>query len=714
MKVKLESFLQTDSLDFLVGEVSRNPGNYIVILDLKLDYDVPDYGGLEWIVDRLNSFRKKNPNTIPFVVSAQLHEGIHQLLIRAGIPEDNIFDKGDWSEESEEFIRRIKDAISNFDRLASNHLIAQEAGEKIDPYLLHKLSFQRELTEGTENTSEQEVEVHSELFSFLVEAIDKEWEYSGIRNLEVITQIENIFVCIGDRFSLLDLEKDKNVTSIEGSREGVEFDCETSVPFIQADQVHSNVDEKGEFVIVGIVDSGIDVLHEAFLDEHGTSRIIAIWDQRDNSGEPPSGFSFGTLYSQPQINDFVKTGKVPNSLVVGERDHGTHVASIAAGRETTDFFGGVAPDAKIAVVIPKLGSEPGKPESLGYSGTHLSALSFLKTLHEAHGIPMVINISLGMTAGAHDGTSLLEKGFDAATNNGKISGLAIVKSAGNLRGKASHAKLIMAEDMQDQIEWVCEGADIYDVTIDFWFSSGDVYQFFLVAPDGDRIGPIESRLDPPKGDFSSTGSYRITYKRYDDDNGDSRLLFSLLGTPGNPIPQGDYKLEILCQEMTYDGLIHGWIERGNGSRVRFKSHVDDDYTLSVPGTAHHVLTVGATNSSTSPSLVSYSSYGPTRDNRENKKPDVSAPGDNIYAALSNSKHGVINLGGTSMAAPHVAGSIALLFSHQKRKSVGEQGEVFNFAQVQKLLRQSTRGQKGRWHKGLGYGIVDVFKAFNNL
>src|SRR5262249_22907978 len=61
----------------------------------------------------------------------------------------------------------------------------------------------------------------------------------------------------------------------------------------------------------------------------------------------------------------------------------------------------------------------------------------------------------------------------------------------------------------------------------------------------------------------------------------------------------------------------------------------------------------------------FSSAGPTRDGRN--KPEISAPGQDVIAARSATDTGVIRMSGTSMAAPAVAGAIAVMLSQPNVK-----------------------------------------------
>ncbi len=78
-----------------------------------------------------------------------------------------------------------------------------------------------------------------------------------------------------------------------------------------------------------------------------------------------------------------------------------------------------------------------------------------------------------------------------------------------------------------------------------------------------------------------------------------------------------------------------------------------------PGIAKNVLTIGATrNGTSSNAIASFSSRGPTQDNRI--KPNIMAPGDVLYSAQGGTTNSYWSMSGTSMATPAANGTIGLI------------------------------------------------------
>ena len=72
---------------------------------------------------------------------------------------------------------------------------------------------------------------------------------------------------------------------------------------------------------MAIIDGGIDVLHEAFHDGAGKTRILAIWDQKDSSGPTPAEAkpgiykqNYGILHLQSDLSRYVACNAVEKNL----------------------------------------------------------------------------------------------------------------------------------------------------------------------------------------------------------------------------------------------------------------------------------------------------------------------------------------------------------------------------------------------------------------
>lgn len=127
------------------------------------------------------------------------------------------------------------------------------------------------------------------------------------------------------------------------------------------------------------------------------------------------------------------------------------------------------------------------------------------------------------------------------------------------------------------------------------------------------------------------------------------------------------------------------IAAGNSGPARF--------TVGSPGAAEKAITVAAMQDLAEGGfgLASFSSRGPTRDNRI--KPDIGAPGVNIMAPRANSGNQYVSYSGTSMATPFVSGTVALMLDANPNLTV---------QQVRDIL-QSTAVPWGPEGKDVDYG-----------
>jgi|GEM_PF-661522 len=135
---------------------------------------------------------------------------------------------------------------------------------------------------------------------------------------------------------------------------------------------------------------------------------------------------------------------------------------------------------------------------------------------------------------------------------------------------------------------------------------------------------------------------------------------------------------------------------------------EDNYEYRTPGAIPEVITVGATDSSDN--IASFSSRGPvtvwdgTFWGGSIIKPDVTAPGVDIKSTSVNGDTSYEYMSGTSMAAPHAAGAIALLLDADDTLTPG---------QVKTILEQTSvdLGTTGK-DNTYGSGRIDILDAVN--
>jgi len=544
----------------------------------------------------------------------------------------------------------------------------------------------------------------------LVQVRQAKWTGADIDGFTPSSRIGDVVAGHATAAAIGGLSDDPDVFRVDVSRDAGEEELDVSVAAVHGDAVHAPpVAEKGAHALIGVIDGGLDVLHEAFHDENGRTRIVQLWDQTGTTGPAPPDDDgnplYGTLYTAANIDQFIATGVVSAELGRDPKGHGTHVTSIAAGRAGGAFYGGLAPEARIAFVKPKLDTPAGDPRSIGYSTGHVDALAFLDRVARDLGVPISVNISLGMNAGAHDGTSTLESAFDNFTSGGRMPGRVLVKSAGNAASQGLHAAFQIGQEQVIHLQWNSKNVIRKDDVIEIWFNSSDDLAFALSAPgSGGTTALLDRNSTPPRinGSFTNGNLYSIALDRFHRDNGDTRLSLRVTRGSAPRIAPGIWTLRVEARSVPSAGLVHAWIERHRDMPVEFITQVSSDGTLSIPGTANTVISVAALDRPMQGQVMSFSSRGATRDGRP--RPDIGAPGHNIEAAKSGTATGVIAMPGTSMAAPHVTGALALLMSQQQATGPNAQ---LNANQIRAALNQSSRGFNGHWNTARGWGMLDI-------
>lgn len=421
--------------------------------------------------------------------------------------------------------------------------------------------------------------------------------------------------------------------------------------------------QTGKGCVIGVIDWGCDFAHPDFLGDDGRTRFLAIWDQRTTRFDG-NRFGYGRIHRTADIQAALKA-RDPYRMLdyhpavsdTGIGAHGTHVLSIAAGNGRSGGPEGLAPEAELLFV--HLGV-PGwdRAGPLGDSSNLLEAIDFM--IETAGDRPLVINMSLGRHGGPHDGSTLVELAIDWLLST--RPGLAIVQSTGNYFGRDAHSQGRLRSAASATLPFHVNPGDTSPNEVEVWYRGCDVMSVRLIAPSGSVAAEaaLGSKCPVMAGDQrSGTLYHRIT----DPNNGDNHI--HLFQYPNSQ--PGEWRLVLTGIDVP-DGRFNSWIERDPGCRTcqaRFdRDHVERTGTTGSIAHSLHALVVGAYDRHRDePALAPFSSSGPTRDGRV--RPLLLAPGVKVLAARSQSRRGdaplLTRMSGTSMAAPHVAGTCALIF-----------------------------------------------------
>lgn len=130
------------------------------------------------------------------------------------------------------------------------------------------------------------------------------------------------------------------------------------------------------------------------------------------------------------------------------------------------------------------------------------------------------------------------------------------------------------------------------------------------------------------------------------------------------------------------------------------------------------ITVGAVNDNGTAALgndaiSTFSDSGPRiadgdADTRDENKPEICAPGENIRSATFNTASGFTNMSGTSMAAPHVAGAAALILERSPGITPGIVKELL----ISTAAQSNKPGAHPGWNTMWGHGFLNVLNALD--
>lgn len=468
---------------------------------------------------------------------------------------------------------------------------------------------------------------------------------------------------------------------------------------------------RGNGVVVGIIDTGIDYTNEAFLDENGESRILAIWDQTIQDGIPPEGFFYGSQYLREDINTALQS---ENPLqVVPVRDslrHGTIMAGIAAGSVVNggSTYIGAAPEADIVVVKLKEAKEylknyyfvpdgvPAYEESdimLGIAYINQFVIEFQR--------PVVICLGLGTNMGDHAGNSVLGRYISKVALQ---RSRAVVVCGGN-EGIANHhftwdfRQALNGENVKNVEVRIGEGEKGF--WLEFWGNAPDIYNISVRSPGGETIPPIRLGVEEINAYEFIFENTVVTVQSIlvEGGSGEQFIRFRF----SEPTP-GIWNFRVQRPEQIYNGRFHMWLPitafmKGN----IFFLEASPDTTLTEPSNAEAVITVSNYNHVNN-SFYLESGRGFSRTNVI--KPDLTAPGVNVPTLYGNRT-------GSSLSAAITAGGVAQFLQWavvEGNSPLADTREIRNFL-IKGAVRQDGLNYPNReW----GFGTLNVYGVFESL
>lgn len=482
-----------------------------------------------------------------------------------------------------------------------------------------------------------------------------------------------------------------------------------------------NINEKGEGMVVAVLDTGLDYSHEAFaaMPDHPA------WDKNyvaTKIAEAGDGF-----YAKVTAEEAYYNAKIPYAYDYADDDadvypsystHGTHVAGIVAGKsdyvvnkETEETFIGVAPQAQL--VICKVFTDNLDSDGLGGADTIdiISAVSDCVAL----GVD-VINMSLGSSAGFatesdNEPTGKLTNEIYARV---KEAGISLVVAASNDYssgfGGGNGTNLASNPD-----SGTVGSPSTYDAALSVASINGQKSAYIQANGTEDQVAFITEASDGDGNELDFVDQlYRITGKTKGETLNFKYVVIGSVGRTANYTQRVRREIEnsdgydgtialVKRGDITFEEKVRNAMDAGATACVIY-NNVSGTIRMSlgevnnpiptcaitmdaakkiVEGAERNVGTIQIDSDfEAGPFMSDFSSWGPMPDLQ--LKPEITAHGGEITSAVPG---GYDIYSGTSMAAPNMAGAIALL--RQNLKAQGLKGKALSARVNQVLMSTAT-------------------------
>ena len=503
----------------------------------------------------------------------------------------------------------------------------------------------------------------------------------------------------------------------------------------------------GRGVLLAVLDSGITWDLEVFRKADGSTRIRYLWDQtvpwnqtvpwdqtipgkqaasREQEtlrnptlpqnqvapeetgdtgyGRTPDGFPIGTEYTEEEINWALNSSVLERYGLIPSRDltgHGTAVAGIAAGRSADGLYTGAAPEAELIIVKLGLPREEGFPRTTEIMRGVTYALRKAQQLN----MPLVINLSFGNSYGSHDGSSLLERFLDNASEIGKT---VICVGSGNEGAARGHFAGNITRDSRVEL---AVGNYERNLNIQLWKNYSDVFRIRLQAPGGEEA-ELSTNIQGGKYTLELEQTRILVYLGEPLPYAVAQEIYlDMIPAEGSYINAGIWTIR-LEPVVTVTGQYYLYLPAGSGIGESTGFYrATPQVTLTIPSTAAKVITVGAYDP-VYDTYADFSGRGYADSTRTIgvtaaglTKPDLVAPGVNIQAP--DVYGSFLPVTGTSFATPIVSGAAALLMEW----GIVQGNDPFLYGEkIKAYLRKGARplrGEREYPNDRVGYGRLCV-------
>lgn len=468
---------------------------------------------------------------------------------------------------------------------------------------------------------------------------------------------------------------------------------------------------KGEGVLAGFIDTGIDYRNPAFRYSDGSSRILRIWDMTARDGTPPNGFSYGAEYTREQITAALSMEDPLTAVpATDENGHGTYLAGVACGSaDGAADFTGAAPFAEIAVVKLKEAKRYLRDFYFIPEGTPayqendiMSAVAYLDGVARERNMPLVICLALGSNMGNRGGDGPLSSCLNEICAKRKRC---VVAAVGNEANARHHFLGSLAKDMEFEAVEVSVEEDVPGFVLELWARAPELYAVSVSSPTGEALPkvPYRSGLRQEVTFVFEQTTVSIDYRVVGRQEGSQLVYLRFVNARA-----GIWTINVYPQSVI-TGTYHMWLPmRGFAAGEIFFLRSNPEHTLTVPSDARQVISVGG-YSAAGGGLYLDSGRGYALSGWV--KPDFCAPAVDVYGPGQRNRFTART--GTSAAAAVAAGACIQVMEW----GIVKQNQRFlTSADVKNMLIRGAgrAGDRVYPNESWGYGTLNVYAAFENL